>query len=114
MAYITAAQTKSIKTALAKAFPKFKFSVRNRHFSSVSINIMEGPTNFGSESGYDQLNHFYFENYKDGDILKAMRKVVQQTVSNYDNSDLMTDYHDVGYYESWSVGKWNKDFKLTV
>jgi len=32
---------------------------------------------------------------------------------NWDNSDPMTDYFDVGFYLTFSIGKWNKPFQVT-
>jgi hypothetical protein len=33
---------------------------------------------------------------------------------NYNNSDIMTDYFDVGWYIEINVGKWNKEYNLTA
>ena len=112
MAYINSDQVKKIRTALKKNFPQFKLSVTKHHCSGVNITILAGPTNFGCEE-YTQLNYFNLEKYADGNILVKMRKLVHETVANHDNSDHMTDYFDVGYYEHWSVGNWNKPFTLT-
>jgi hypothetical protein len=32
---------------------------------------------------------------------------------NYDNSDSMTDYFDVGHYVDLNIGKWDKPFVCT-
>jgi hypothetical protein len=34
------------------------------------------------------------------------------TVKNHDNSDIMTDYFDVGWYVNIYVGKWNKPYNV--
>jgi hypothetical protein len=30
----------------------------------------------------------------------------------YDNSDIMTDYFDVAYYNNINIGKWDKPYEL--
>lgn len=32
--------------------------------------------------------------------------------ANHNNSDIMTDYFDVGWYVDINIGKWNKDYVL--
>jgi hypothetical protein len=34
------------------------------------------------------------------------------SVSNHDNSDIMTDYFDVGWYLNINVGGWNKPYTV--
>jgi len=112
MAYLNSQDTKAIRTALKKAFPQFKLSITNRHGSGVSIKILSGPTNFGFKE-YTQFHPAQFDRIQDGEILKQMREVMHKAVGNYDNSDIMTDYFEVGYYEWFSLGDWNKPFTLT-
>ena len=42
--------------------------------------------------------------------LKAMYDAMMS--ENYNRSDLMTDYHDVGYYAYLSIGAWHKPFEV--
>lgn len=126
MAFITADQTRNIKARLKKAYPKFKFSVRNSNHSSVDVTIVSGPIKFGytddaihrmtykpetKEFDYCQINHYYTENYTHSDILEGIVDIIQK--GNHDNSDIMTDYFDVGWYVHLSVGAWNKPYLYT-
>jgi len=115
MAYISAEDTKAIRKALKTALPQFKFSVRNSHYTGVNVTIVSGPTDFGC-GDHAQLNEYYPERYQDGDIFKKIVEITNTAGSrpNYDNSDAMVDYFDVGYYTHFSVGSWNKPFVKTA
>ena len=41
-------------------------------------------------------------------LFKRVVEIIQQY--NYDNSDIQTDYFDVNFYLSLSIGKWDKPF----
>lgn len=129
MAYITAEQTRFIKKKLTESFPDYKFSVRNENHSSVAVTILSGPVRFDyteearrkSASMYNvtsslkpdylQLNHYYLENYENENILREMYDLIND--GNYDNSDIMTDYFDVGFYVHFNMGAWNKPYVVT-
>ncbi|SRR5579885_2634418 len=116
MAYITADRTKAIKKELTKKFPNLKFSVKNEHYTSVSVAITAGDVDFSDIlDGRDhiQLNHYWIK-----DFYPAHSKLLQQIFSivnagNYDNSDSMTDYFDVGFYVTMGIGRWDKPYQLT-
>jgi len=35
-------------------------------------------------------------------------------IGNHNNTDLMSDYFDVGWYISINVGKWDKPYEVTA
>ena len=113
MSYISPAKVKEIRNKIKAEFPTkkgWKFSITGKDYSSLNVNIMNAPVLF-SEKGYEQLNHYYLDNYKNGDILKKINTICNET--NYDKSDIMVDHYDVGFYFHLAVGKWDKDFELT-
>jgi hypothetical protein len=110
MAYISAEAAKVIRQELKAAFPKVKFSVRIRHFSALSVTIMKAPFRFSDED-HCQLNHYHAGNYKNSDILKKMIAIINK--KNWDRSDAMVDYFDVGFYLTMSQGAWDKPFVYT-
>lgn len=124
MAYITANQTRDIKKRLRSAFPGFKFSVRNRHHMSVSVKILSGPRDFSDlnltnewVSHFDpthfNVNHYHLHNYGPHEgFFRKIAAIVNE--GNYDNSDIMTDYFDVGFYVSISVGSWDRPYVPTL
>ena len=118
MAYITTEQVKEIRNNIKVKFPTkkgWKFSVRRNHYSEISVEIMKSPIDLldgeNHSNGYIQVNSFYPENYKHGNIFETITKIAMD--GNFDKSDIMTDYFHVGWYYSLSVGKWDKPFELT-
>lgn len=115
MAYITADRTREIKKELKAKFPNLTFSVRREHYTSVDVAIVAGDVDFSdllNEDGrtYKQLNHYYLDNYgKHSQLFKDIYKIVDE--GNYNNSDSMTDYFDVGFYVDMSIGKWDKPYQ---
>ncbi|MFW5847925.1 MAG: LPD29 domain-containing protein [bacterium] len=114
MAYITKEKAREIRNEIKKEFPTkkgWKFSITIKDYSSLNVDIMKAPIKF-TEKNYEQLNHYYLENYDNSDVLIKIRDICNKT--NYNNSDPMTDYFDVGYYFHLSVGKWDRPFELSI
>lgn len=124
MAYMNAERVKEIREQIKKEFPAkdgYKFSIRVRNHSTVCVDVMTAPFDIleGYDSchgeGYAQVNHYNIErhfanNPKAVEVLSRIYKIMNE--GNYDNSDTMTDYFDVGFYCSISIGKWDKPFKI--
>ena len=104
MAYISKEQVAGIRTELKTRFPKLKFSVTRKDYLSVMVSITEGNIDFGTD--YKQINEYHEKH----PVLKEVISVVNK--DNYDNSDAMTDYFNVGYYTHISIGKWDKPYLL--
>ena len=114
MAYITKEQIKEKKQKIVDAFPRkdgWKFSVHNNHYSQISVTILEGPVefNFENDSRHIQINKFNPKWYWNSGILKFIINIINE--GNYNNSDSMTDYFDVGWYTSLEIGQWDKPYK---
>lgn len=73
---------------------------RNPYFQPVSGNININPYHYR-----DHFNSKVIKKFLD-EVLRAMN------VGNHDNSDIMTDYFDVGWYVKVNIGKWNKPYVL--
>lgn len=58
-----------------------------------------------NEIGETEIANFYKE------LLAAMHGV-GSGYANHNNSDIMTDYFDVGWYVDINVGQWNKGYKV--
>ena len=121
MAYIGKEQAAKIRKELKELFPQFKFSVRIADHRSLNVAIMAGPIDFRAvaphafrdESYYCQINRYHIENTWEGavgQILRAITDVCNR--DNYDNSDIQTDYFDVGYYFHLKIGKWDRDYEV--
>ena len=135
MAYINAEDVNHIRVALKKEFPQYKFSVTRDHHLGVMIAFMKGPkfaeyeyfdryaheTKIGNLDGHEQLNHFHTESFYGKENAKIIDKVseIAHTAPGlaggktyYNNNDIQSDYFDVAYYVSISVGKWNKEYEI--
>lgn len=123
---------KEVRAQLKKEYPDHKFSVTTEYYSmgqSLHVRLMSAPVSpfaDGSSERYEQLNHFYLDNYADEDRVHspsllmtaegvAMLKRVNEIANsdNWDNSDAMTDYFDVNYHFDLHIGKWDRPFVAT-
>lgn len=64
--------------------------------------------------GHVQFNQYHYtSNYRDPQILAFFNDLLQAANDgNHDNSDVMTDYFDVGWYLHINIGKWDKPYEL--
>lgn len=119
MAYISGERTKEIKKELTQKFPNLKFSVRNRHLSLVDVTIVSGDIDFSDlySDGrtYVTINQYILlrndkkSSYGDHTpLLRQIFDIVDE--GNYDNSDIMTDYFDKGFYVDMNIGSWDKPY----
>ena len=121
MAYINAEEIKVIRNELKAAFPAkegWKLSVRGADYSSIYVAVINAPyqmvadgehtTDFMHAHNIDHCDKFVDD--RASKDLHKMFKIINR--ENYDNSDIMTDYFDVGYYCHLSVGKWDKPFAI--
>ena len=115
MAYITKEEAIQMREALKFVFPAkegWKVGFRNEHKSTASVTLKKGLFQFDKTNGY-QMNP-YQKNTSSSDE-SIFRDIVIDTlelaVANHDNSDIMTDYFDVGYYKSVNIGEWNKPYE---
>jgi len=118
MAYISTEEVKVKRKQLKDSFPRkkgWKFSVRNDNNTTIVVSILEAPFKFkefldGRKS--KNVNHFYINSqFNCEEEREAINSIFEMISSdNYNNSDSMTDYFDVGFYMNLSIGKWDKPF----
>lgn len=88
---------KEIRKDLKEVFGKeFKFSVRIQRFSggqAINIDIKKAPTYacYTDTESYPD-SRTYVKKY----VLDKIKEIINHY--NYNNSDIMTDYFDVGFY----------------
>jgi len=117
MAYISKQGVAEIRNELKRRFPRkegWKFSVRNDNYSSVYCTIQMAPVRF-AKGDYEQINQYRSEEYENSEILQDIINICNgnfpgSTNQNYDNSDIMTDYFDVGWYIHIQQGSWDRPF----
>ena len=60
------------------------------------------------------INPYWAHEHFTGECLAFVRELLTaMDTGNHDRSDIMTDYHDVGWYRTVKVGEWNKPYLLT-
>ena len=125
-----------IKEVLKKYGMKGSIGVHN--YSSIVVNIKEGKLDligqanlegreYAERTGqryyeiedYLQVNTYHADKSNNPVIAMFYKELISamngegSAIANHDNSDLMTDYFDVGWYLEINVGKWNKPYILT-
>jgi hypothetical protein len=107
-----------------------KASLAVRHHSTVCLNIKQGAIDFignsnkvsearahgrewrKAEKSID-VNPYWYQEHFDGKALKFLQEVFAVlNGGNHDNSDVQTDYFDVGWYVDVNVGQWDKPYAL--
>ena len=137
MAYMNQERKAKIKARLDAALKGtgVKYSLRCDSLS-ITCTIKSAPVDFIENSnetcgadpyqvskgfrynttGYDQVNHYYYQDHYSGKAKELMTKIVTAIYSGdyYDRSDAMSDYFDTAYYAHINVGKWDKPFVVTA
>ena len=122
----------TIKAICKKYGVKATLSVHNH--STLCLNIKSGKIDFigninkvcGNDhyqvargftpvKDYADVNPYHYKSHFDGKALKFLQEVIPaMNRGNHDNSDIMTDYFDVGWYIDVNIGRWNKPYELTA
>lgn len=120
MAYINAQQVKEKRQKIKKEFPSkdgWKFSITNQNHSTIKLAILQAPYDMlkdeYKERGYISVNYYHIADNYNGrlkDDLQKMYTILNE--GNFDKSDLMVDYHHVGFYVDITIGSWDKGFKV--
>jgi hypothetical protein len=62
---------------------------------------------------YIDVNPFWYQDHFDGVAKKFLKEILTaMNDGNHDNSDIQTDYFDVGWYVDVNIGRWNKPYIL--
>lgn len=137
MAYMNQDNKKKIvamaKPILKKYGIKATFAVRNH--STLVCNIKSGKIDFiGNAEAversdcyispnfthnkpepktYIDVNVYHYHKHFSGDAKAFLGELISvMNMGNYDNSDIQTDYFDVGWYVDVNIGKWDKPYVL--
>jgi hypothetical protein len=132
MAYMNQEMKKQLAPGIKNVLKKYglKGSIGVRHHSGLVVNIKEGvidfinnwkPNKVKAEEGkevqdYIQVNDYWIEENYTGVAQKCLQELNLamngcQEIQNHDNSDIMTDYFDIGWYTYINVGQWDKPYK---
>ena len=141
MAYMSQDRKQSLAPAIKAVLKKYgvKGSLAVRNHSTLVLNIKSGSIDFienfiatdanvmhgnkMSQSQIDYLrknqsmdvNPYWYKEHFSGKALSFLKEVIPaMNNGNHDNSDIQTDYFDVGWYIDVNIGKWNKPYQFTA
>ena len=120
MAYMSQERKKKLAPVIKKICKKHgvKATLSVRNHSTLNLNVSEGPIKFTFTNNRGEViknsvnEYWYHESYADNPKALAFLSEVIPAMNNgnHDNSDIMTDYFDVGWYISVNIGKWDKEY----
>jgi len=115
MAYMSQENKKTLAPAIKSVLKEYnmKGSIGVDNHSTLVVNLKEGHIDFGSKN--DSVNTYWIDSHYTGIAQQFLNELKDAMMAgNYNNSDIMTDYFDVGWYIEINVGKWNKEYNLTA
>jgi hypothetical protein len=131
MAYYTQSRKQEVapkvKALLKQYGMKGSLSVDN--YSTVVLTITSGDLDFiknfnetvdirrGDSAAitYISVNPYHYTRHFTGDCLKFLGQVMEVlNEGNHNNSDIQSDYFDIGWYVDINIGKWNKPYQFNV
>ena len=88
-----------------------KIDFMNNHHSAMAAgNVASAPR---TQTEYIQVNTYWYKDHFTGTALEFLEKVITaMNDGNHDNSDLQSDYFDVGWYVNVNIGSWDRPYVL--
>ena len=114
MAYISKEHVKVVRDNL-KAFKGYKFSVTRSHYNSINVAILSAPCELRDNIAreYEQVNQYHIDSRDNREAIEFLNSVYDiVNTGNYNNSDVQSDYFDVGFYVNISIGQYDKPFHV--
>lgn len=133
MAYISQNDKKNLTPKINEILQKYnlKGSLRLSGHCTLILTIKSGPIDF--IGNYNEMlkirnpqkiqyvkdsmsiNKYWYHEHFSGAAKECLKEIIDaMNVGNHDNSDIMSDYHDVGWYIEINIGKWDKPYQLTA
>jgi len=136
MAYMSQEKKAKLAPRIKSLCAKYgvKATVAVRHHSTLVVNIKSGPLDFCQnmydtcaadynrrfphctpmqKPDYFNVNVYWVHAHFTGKCQKFLSELLRvMNDGNHDNSDPMTDYFDVGWYNDINVGSYNKPYVL--
>ena len=119
MSYMNQELKKTIVEEVKKVLPSdWKVSFRTDR-CSITLTIISASKNLpamyygeGFETKSNQINQYYIKHHCQHPELAETLIKIQSALDckNWDHSDSMTDYFNVGYYTHIQFGRWDKPF----
>jgi hypothetical protein len=132
MAYMNQEKKARISALLKPVLNKYgvKGTLAVRNHMTIVLNIKAGAIDFiqnyletvgdrCSDKAYVEnrrsldVNPYHYQNHFSGTAKQFLSEVLMaMNAGNHDNSDIQTDYFDVGWYVDVNIGQWNKPYEV--
>jgi hypothetical protein len=112
MAYITNEEVAKKRAEIKKAFPKWKFSITRKNYSTLRVSILEADIQL-TEKTNEPVNQYYIkDHYKDKpEVMEALQKIADIMLKGEEVAHVCSDYGSIpNFYVSLSIGEWDKPF----
>lgn len=125
MAYVSQELKQKLAPQIAAVCKKhgIKATLAVRHHSTLVLTMTSGVIDFdadyvkGTRGGFDtggSINHYWYKEHYTGKALAFLSELLPaMNDGNHDNSDMSSDYFDVGWYTDIRVGKYDKPYQFT-
>lgn len=117
----------TIREALKKELPSWKFSVTVKNYDSITVALMSGPKPVTVDGkGYAQLNHYTLldgssfrpDRLNNGcylthvgwDVMRKAAEILSR--EHWDKSEIQIDYFCCNFYRHLDIGKWDKWYQV--
>lgn len=135
MAYMSQEKKKALAPSIKAVLKKYgmKGTIAVNHYSTLVVNIREGKLDVLEnweqvqakawrpedeklkKPDYLDVNPYCIVDQYTGEIKDFLLELkAAMMAGNHDNSDIMTDYFDVGWYIDINIGNWEKPYKITT
>lgn len=114
MAFMNQEKKAALAPAIKAVLKKYgmKGSIAVKHHSTLVVNVQEGQLEFKEQTA---VNTYSIHNNYEGQQLKFLQELKAAMMNgNHDNSDIQSDYFDVGWYVNINIGQWNKPYVCTA
>lgn len=137
MAYMNQEKKQAIAAKIKPILKKYgvKATMAVHNHSTLVLNIKSGKLDFIENYIYtngnsptamteDQVaylrknqtldvNPYWYQKHFTGETLACLKELIPaMNTGNHDNSDIQSDYFDVGFYIDVNVGQWNKPYQV--
>ena len=122
MPYLSKEAAREKRMIIKKAFPDYKFSIRNRHYSSLDVNVLAGPLDlleganeYDRKRGNEQINHVWVEKFY-GEYPEKAKFLSELAAIATNGKRTMYEDSDYGsipnFYVRIEIGDWDKPYKF--
>lgn len=136
MAYMSQEKKKLINAALKRCIPKdWKWSLGVDHHTEIVLTIYAAPVDlladykavsaakardprdedYAANATHLDINRYWYREHFTAPVVALLDPIFKAlNDGNHNKSDLQSDYHDVGWYVTCRLGKWDKPFVCTA